>query len=331
MKQVLLRIPKGRFTVVVETVESLGFTFVASIAGEDATIDISVPNNKTALVIEVLKGIGVGQVFGTLRVAPVDIELSSVVIKGKQDAKLHRVKGKGISLDEMIANIGGMGQLTPSFCILCILASSLAAFGLIYDSVVIVIASMIIAPLLGPIAMSVIGSLMAGNAFRLKAPLAEVVGLSICVAVGMLVGVLQPLHGGLPDQVVSRTSPGLGDVAFAIGSGMAAGIFIIRGESTNLVGVAVAASLCPPATNIGVLLANGLVDLAFGSFMLLILNVISIYAACAIIFWISQSLVRGGTISSRQFKKISKRYYAQVAVMIGVLVLVILAILVVFA
>jgi uncharacterized hydrophobic protein (TIGR00271 family) len=217
-----------------------------------------------------------------------------------------------------------------------ILAGALASFGLIYDNVIIVIASMIIAPLLGPIALTVIGTMTPKNIYSRKAMLAEVVGLLIIILFGLIVGLIY--QAASPDtileqlqneksQIMIRTIPGIGDVIFAIASGLAAGIFVIRGESTAIVGVAVAASLCPPAANVGVLLASGAtIEGALGSFVLLILNVLAIYASCALIFWTSQSFVRGGTISTRQFKRISKAYITQIVLTILVLALVIILI-----
>jgi uncharacterized membrane protein len=127
------------------------------------------------------------------------------------------------------------------------------------------------------------------------------------------------------EQIKIRINPGIGDIIFAIASGLAAGLFIIRGESTSIVGVAVAASLCPPAANVGVLLACGTLfpQAALGSLILLVLNVISIYASCALIFWVSQSFVRGGSVSTRQFRKISKIYITQIIMTFLILILII--------
>ncbi len=321
MKQVKVIVPPDKLKIVNDLMNELNLVPDFFLFENTASISLIVDNNKTAIIIEELKGIGVGHIFGSINISPVDIEINAVKKKESLSGKksLSRAKGRGISLDEMISNLGGLGVISPTFMLLAMLASALAGFGLRFDSIVIVIASMIIAPFLGPIALGVIGTMLPENKYRNRPVITEAIGLLTCVLVGMLIGVLLPLPGGTPEgiypaQILDRTAPGLGDVIFAILSGLAAGIFIVRGESTSIVGVAVAASLCPPATNIGLLLSAMKFGLAFGSLLLLVLNVISIYAACAIIFWISQSIVRGGTISSRQFKKISKRYYAQIII-----------------
>ena len=324
MKDVKIIIPADKLDIVKELDEKLTIVFNVTIFEEIATLHAVVENQQTSILLEELKGLGVGTVFGTITVSPVALKISS-------DKKEVSVKGRGISTDEMIANIKGLALLNPTFLALVFLAGILASFGLIYDNVIIVIASMIIAPLLGPIALTVLGTMTPKNIFSKKAMLAEVVGLVIIIAIGLIVGAIfnwtDPELISKSNQITSRINPGIGDIIFAIASGLAAGLFIIRGESTSIVGVAVAASLCPPAANVGVLLVNVANPLflqqALGSLILLILNVISIYASCALIFWTSQSFVRGGSLSTRQFRKISKIYITQIVMAFLILILII--------
>jgi len=329
MKEIRIIIPSDKVELVQELEEKLGITFKIDITNKNAELSTVINNQHTSTLLEELKGIGVGTVFGSIIASPVSFSITS-------KAKEFLIKGRGISIDEMIANIKGLAIINPTYIGLMVLAGALASFGLIYDNVIIVIASMIIAPLLGPIALTVIGTMTPKNIYSRKTIFAEIVGLLIIIFFGLIVGLIY--QAASPDtileqlqndksQIMIRTIPGIGDVIFAIASGLAAGIFVIRGESTAIVGVAVAASLCPPAANVGVLLASGTtIEGALGSFVLLILNVLSIYASCALIFWTSQSFVRGGTLSTRQFKRISKAYITQIVLTILVLATVIVLI-----
>ncbi|MCG3225010.1 MAG: TIGR00341 family protein [Candidatus Heimdallarchaeota archaeon] len=324
MKDVKIIIPVDKLDIVKELEDKLAIVFNVTIFDEISTLHTVVENQQTSILLEELKGLGVGTVFGNIIVTPVTLTISS-------DKKEVSVKGRGISTDEMIANIKGLALLNPTFIALIFLAGVLASFGLIYDNVIIIIASMIIAPLLAPIALTVLGTMTPKNIFSKKAILAEVVGLVIIIVIGLIVGVIfnwtNPEMMEASKQIDIRTNPGIGDIIFAIASGLAAGLFIIRGESTSIVGVAVAASLCPPAANVGVLLANVANPLflqeALGSLILLVLNVISIYASCALIFWTAQSFVRGGSVSTRQFRKISKIYMIQIVMTFLILILII--------
>lgn len=326
MKEVKIQIPTEKMDVVVELFDKLGIRSSTLIHEENATITTVVETNQTATLLEELKGLGIGAVFGSIHLSPVDLEIDSTPEK-------LVIKSSSISIDEMVFTIKGLAIISPTFLVLCIIAGALASFGLIYDNVVIIIASMIIAPLLGPIALAVIGTMITKNIYSKRAFFAEAVGLGTCILIGILVGLmfegrLAVIHDG--SQIEIRTTPGIGDIVFAILSGLAAGIFIVRGESTNIVGVAVAASLCPPATNVGVLLSNAYWQDALGSLILLILNVIAIYSACAIIFWTSQSLVRGGSVSKRQFRQISRKYIMQITLAVLSLVAIILLIIFVY-
>ena len=328
MKEVKILIPSDKLEIVKELEDKLGFVFYITIFEDMATITTVVENQHTSTLLEELKGVGVGTVFGSIIVSPVAIQITS-------KSKDMSLKGRGISIDEMISSTKGLALLNPTFIGLIILAGALASFGLVYDNVIIIIASMIIAPLLGPIALAVISSMTPQNIYSRRSLLAEITGLTLIILFGLFVGLIFNYDNPTliadnisnpSSQIAIRIEPRIGDIVFAIASGLAAGIFIMRGESTAIVGVAVAASLCPPAANVGVLIGARLFTEALGSLILLVLNVIAIYAACALIFWTTQSLVRGGTVTIRQFKRISRKYMIQIIMTLVILITIILLI-----
>ncbi|MCG3215799.1 MAG: TIGR00341 family protein [Candidatus Heimdallarchaeota archaeon] len=328
MKEVKVLIPSDKLEIVKELEDKLGLVFYITIFEDRATITSVVENQHTSTLLEELKGVGVGTVFGSIIVSPVAIQITS-------ESKDLPLKGRGISIDEMISSTKGLALLNPTFIGLIILAGALASFGLVYDNVIIIIASMIIAPLLGPIALAVISSMTPQNIYSRRSLLAEITGLTLIILFGLFVGLsfyyanptlITDNISNPSSQIAIRIEPRIGDIVFAIASGLAAGIFIMRGESTAIVGVAVAASLCPPAANVGVLIGARLFTEALGSLILLVLNVIAIYAACALIFWTTQSLVRGGTVTIRQFKRISRKYMIQIIMTLVILITIILLI-----
>lgn len=324
MKQIQVTVPPDKAELVENLFSSLKLNYIKTVQESHNTFLVNAANNETSPILEQLKGIGVGKVFGTISMMPIELEITS-------ERKQKLETSGSISVDEMISNIKGLALISPTFIILLVLAGFLAAFGLIYDNVVIIIASMIIAPLLGPIALAVLGTMIPKNPYTKRALLAETVGLAICITIGALVGLMFPIDTiEEGSQIAIRTAPGIGDIVFAIASGLAAGIFIIRGESTNIVGVAVAASLAPPATNVGVLLANAFWHQAMGSLVLLILNVIAIYSSCALIFWSTQSFVKGGTASTREYRKMTRSYIVQISLALLILIGIILLIITVF-
>ena len=208
MKDVKIIIPADKLDIVKELEEKLAIVFDITIFEEISTLHAVVENQQTSILLEELKGLGVGTVFGNIIVTPVTLAISS-------DKKEVSVKGRGISTDEMIANIKGLALLNPTFIALIFLAGVLASFGLIYDNVIIIIASMIIAPLLAPIALTVLGTMTPKNIFSKKAILAEVVGLVIIIAIGLIVGAIfnwtNPEMMEASKQIDIRTNPGIGE------------------------------------------------------------------------------------------------------------------------
>jgi uncharacterized hydrophobic protein (TIGR00271 family) len=170
---------------------------------------------------------------------------------------------------------------------LLVLASAIATYGLIGDSVATVIGAMIVAPLMLPIM---------GLAFSISIGDRKAIVSSILVGVGgmatsILVGfVLSQVMSSAFDptsssQIMSRTSPRLVDLAAALATGLAGAFATGRKDiSDTLPGVAIAISLVPPLANVGILLAYGETHLALGSLLLFMTNYFAILLTGAFIF-----------------------------------------------
>ena len=85
-------------------------------------------------------------------------------------------------------------------------------------------------------------------------------------------------------EISSRTVVGLGDVVVALAAGSAGVLAFTRGISAAIIGVMVAVALLPPLANLGLLLGSGYYPLAFGAFVLLVVNVICINLAGVVTF-----------------------------------------------
>jgi len=173
------------------------------------------------------------------------------------------------------------------FAILLVLASAIASFGLLGDSVAAVIGAMIVAPLMLPI-MGLAFSISLGDRPRiLNTLLVSLAGIAIAVAVGFLLTL--PLAGLLHPQTIPqimvRTQPRLLDLMAALATGMAGAFALSRQDvSDTLPGVAIAVSLVPPLANVGILLACGEPTLARGSLLLFITNYIAILITGVLVF-----------------------------------------------
>jgi uncharacterized hydrophobic protein (TIGR00271 family) len=171
-----------------------------------------------------------------------------------------------------------VAQRLIRFWALLVLASAIATYGLLANSVATVIGAMIVAPLMIPIM---------GTAFAISTGDRRGVGTSLAVLTGgvltaVLVGLLlsvpfRALDPTTIEQVMSRTSPRLVDLLAALATGLAGAFATSRKDvSDTLPGVAIAISLVPPLTNAGILFGAGRADLAWGSVLLFVTNLLAI-------------------------------------------------------
>ncbi|MFY8148494.1 MAG: DUF389 domain-containing protein [Prochlorococcaceae cyanobacterium] len=173
------------------------------------------------------------------------------------------------------------------FIILLVLASCIATYGLLGDSVAVVIGAMIVAPLMLPI-MGLAFSISVGDRRAIVSTLTvSLVGMATAVAMGFLLTLplAQVIKPEAIQQIMIRTSPHLLDLMAALITGLAGAFALARQDvSDTLPGVAIAVSLVPPLANAGILFALGEAGLASGSLLLFGTNYVAILLAGALVF-----------------------------------------------
>jgi len=173
------------------------------------------------------------------------------------------------------------------FFILLILASGIATYGLLGNSVATIIGAMIVAPLMLPI-MGLAFGISIGDGYAIKnSLLISLAGIGVAVAIGYFLAL--PLSSIIfpesVEQIMIRTSPRLLDLLAALATGLAGAFAMSRADvSDTLPGVAIAISLVPPLANTGILLATSDFNLAMGSFLLFITNFFAILLTGAALF-----------------------------------------------
>lgn len=175
------------------------------------------------------------------------------------------------------------------FFVLLLLSSGIATYGLLSNSVAVIIGAMIIAPLMLPI-MGLAYSISAGDSRAMKNSLfLSLGGIFASIMVGFILTL--PLTGTFQaqsiDQIMVRTSPGLLDLLAALVTGLAGAFAMSRSDvSDTLPGVAIAISLVPPLANTGILLATSNYSLAIGSLLLFMTNYFAILITGTALFGI---------------------------------------------
>jgi uncharacterized hydrophobic protein (TIGR00271 family) len=189
--------------------------------------------------------------------------------------------------DDLFLDIGARRAKSTKFWVQLVLASVIAAGGVISDSTPAVIGAMIIAPLGTPIYGLALAA-VAGERRELRRSLVLLVG---GIAVNILIGVLvawstvQRMPLDVNPQVVGRTSPTVLDLVIAVAVGVAGSFALARKDVADiLAGVAIAISLVPVLAVVGITLGAGRLDLAAGAFVLFLTNAAAILVAGAIVF-----------------------------------------------
>lgn len=182
---------------------------------------------------------------------------------------------------------------TPDFDFfyLIILSVLMASFGLLAGSEAIVIGSMLLAPIMGPVLALALGVSMSNHSLMMRS--LSTLGRStlIAIAASAAAALLFSFGSFGSSEVVSnltilaRTEPTLLYFAVAIIAGLAVAYTSVQPHlSSNLTGVAVAVALMPPLAVVGIGIAHLDLAIAAGAFVMYIVNVAGIIFAAMLSF-----------------------------------------------
>ena len=177
--------------------------------------------------------------------------------------------------------------LNVPYLLMNALATIVASYGLLENSVAVIIGAMIIAVLLGPIT-GIALALVDGD-YRLlrRALLAEMTGVAVVLALSFAIGKIH-VEMSLGSEIIGRTSPSILDLIIALAGGAAGAYATVTPRlSAGLVGVAIATALVPPLCSCGICLAHGLYREGGGAFLLFATNLVAIQSVTSLVFWLS--------------------------------------------
>lgn len=102
----------------------------------------------------------------------------------KIDLFYNSIKSR-MMVGEVITNIENNAHFTFDFLMLLILAAIIAFIGLVESSSIVLVASMLISPLMGPILAGVFGSVVGDSKLRNLGVFNELISLLICILSGI--------------------------------------------------------------------------------------------------------------------------------------------------
>ncbi|XP_017872652.1 PREDICTED: uncharacterized protein LOC108620253 [Drosophila arizonae] len=174
-----------------------------------------------------------------------------------------------LNVNQVVRMVRRDATVNFDFVVLLMVAALLSCVGLVENSFLYLSSSMLISPLMGPIIAAIFGSVINDRGLRWLGIKNELIGIGISVGTGFLFGSAVCLCGlsrffmlsaGFTEEIISRCdthSLAIG-LCTALVSGAAAAIGVLGGNTGSLVGVAISASLLPPAVNAGLLWAIAL-------------------------------------------------------------------------
>lgn len=170
------------------------------------------------------------------------------------------------------------------FLTLTVLATSIAALGLLLNSTAVIIGAMLVAPFMSPLIALGLAIVYGDRRFMRVGSVAILRGTIVAYPIGILLGLLVP-QVALSDEILARTQPSGLDLLVAVFSGAAGAYAYARRDlSAALPGVAIAAALVPPLAASAIALGAGEYQEAAGAVLLYALNVTAISAAAALVF-----------------------------------------------
>ena len=172
------------------------------------------------------------------------------------------------------------------FYLLVIGAIILAACGILTDSIPVLIASMIVAPLAYPIlSLSFSMVVMDGKLF-LRSLFMIVISIGLAIIIAGLFSLFVRSYFALAERVLISFFPNIFfDMLIAIISGFIAAYGLVRPKVGGaMTGIGIAVSLMPPLVAVGIGLFNPMDNLAIRAAIIFLLNLAGIIAGSSVLF-----------------------------------------------
>jgi uncharacterized hydrophobic protein (TIGR00271 family) len=194
------------------------------------------------------------------------------------------------------------------FFLMLTLSVSMAAFGILLDSTIILIGSMLIAPLLYPLLSTALGVIVSDEKLILRSLYTVAKSVAFALAAGFLIGFLFSDHDArsLPAAMVVGDASALMYAVVAAIAGFAAAFAVTKSNlSDTLPGVAISVALVPPLAAAGIGLAFFDWQMFSTQALLFLVNIIGIVFSAMIVFALFRFSIKR-TVTQEVVKKEEK-------------------------
>ena len=308
MIQVQITVPYEKTEAVFDfIVDALGVKNVTKMNTDNAhLLQFRISDAQVNDAIEKLKSRGVGVEYGFIDI----IDLKATLPREAEEVSDTKIQRDAtLAVEEIYENVKKQASLSFDFIAFSILAAAMAGFGLIQNNTTVIVASMLLSPLMGPMLGVALGYVVRDRQLFVKGTVNELISLGLSFAVGIIMAIMffiggsaifvgevvADMNAGVVTEVTRRAGFSFIDVGVALISGPAVAVSVTRGDMSSLVGVAISAALMPPAVNAALMIALGafhanltVINIGIGSLWLLGMNIILIDLSAIVMFRIKK-------------------------------------------
>ena len=249
--------------------------------------------------------------------------LKSYIDEDKIKIKSNKHDGP---IESLIAKTDSFFSKQNDTLIMILIATTVALVGLITNNVAVIIGGMLISPLIGPISSFSLNSILGRRTQINKSIIFAIKMLVSSIALAALMTFVISLFTEIPitPEIQSRVNVSPLLIIFAIVLGIGGGLAILTSSFEIIVGVAIAVALVPPASVCGIGIGIGSFEIAYGSFLVLMSNIIGIIIGFMGIFLIK------GVSPRKYYEKQRAKEVFRINIMIMSILAILLAIIEIF-
>ncbi|GAA1278517.1 DUF389 domain-containing protein [Sphaerisporangium rubeum] len=228
-------------------------------------------------VIEHLKELGIAE-DGSIAAERVDLSLSRVADEAEE--QVPGAPDDAVVWDELAAQVSDDCRVTWAFLTFLVIATLLAAIGVILPSLIVIVGGMVLGPEFGPVAAMSFGLLRRDGRLVVTAMRALVIGFLVAITFTWACAVLLELLGWIGPQTLNGhdevdfiVKPDRWSFIVALLAGAAGVLSITAGKSSAIIGVFISVTTVPAAGYAAVAAATRRWDEVTGSVAQLSVNI----------------------------------------------------------
>jgi len=209
-------------------------------------------------------------------------------------------KTNEIDHHDVISDLVGRTELSPNYLSSITLSNLIALFGLLTNSVAVVIGAMLISPLMGPIFSLGLAFTMGDLVLTRRAIRNITYSILLAVFVAAVFTLISPLKGAT-HEILSRTRPNIYDLLIAVFAGTAGALALCTRKNYlfTTTGVAVATAVIPPLSVVGYGIGTWQFGIAAGGFLLFFTNLVAIVISSNAVFYACR--FRGSMVAESRY------------------------------